>query len=60
MVFLPWSFTDPGYGCFPPSMLSMAGGKPQKVRCAFFQYKFTLGDAYEFHAFAPLEALPCV
>jgi hypothetical protein len=25
-----------------------------------FRLKFTLDDAIEFHAFAPLEALPCV
>jgi hypothetical protein len=27
IVILPWSFTDPGYGCFPHQMLSMSGGK---------------------------------
>ena len=31
MTVIPWSFTDPAYGCFPPMSLSMSGGKPQKA-----------------------------
>jgi hypothetical protein len=30
------------------------------ARCAFFDQRFTLEDAIEFHAFALLEALACV
>jgi hypothetical protein len=30
------------------------------VRCSFFDKRFALEAAIEFHAFAPLEALPCV
>ena len=26
LVVVPWSFTDPAYGCFPPMLLSKAGG----------------------------------
>jgi hypothetical protein len=36
------------------------GAEQRGVRCAFFEQKFTLEDAIEFHAFAPLEVLPCV
>jgi hypothetical protein len=32
----------------------------QQARCAFFNTKITLEDAIAFHAFALLEALPCV
>jgi hypothetical protein len=35
-------------------------GLVQFVRCAFSDRIFALEDAIEFHAFAPLEALPCV
>jgi hypothetical protein len=37
-------------------------GIVREPRCTVrvFQQKFTLEDAIEFHAFAPLEALPCV
>jgi hypothetical protein len=38
-------------------------GKQSRTFCRMvlvFKLKFTLEDAIEFHAFAPLEALPCV
>lgn len=30
LVVLPWTYTDPAYGCFPPMLLSGAGGKPAR------------------------------
>ena len=39
LVVIPWTFTDPAYSCFPPLLLSGAGGKPAK--------NLDIGDALE-------------
>ena len=30
LVVVPWVYTDPAYGCYPPQLLSAAGGKPAR------------------------------
>lgn len=38
LVIIPWSYTDPAYGCYPPMLLSGAGGQ---------RYGGSLGDSLE-------------